>query len=425
MLRLLKNKIFFTLFSVALILLSALVFQNNNNQGINWTFPYFSGAANFERLFEWKISPSEYEVAKKLSDQEYRKYRHNETKETIISISNFYGYVLIAIASRILFPWSGDLNGIILFQIFIHVLTSLFILIKVFENSFQRYSYLFLYAANPLIIYFTTYPSYYFWTSIPSILFLIIFLQPRWRLVSIPLSVPVLLFSFMIRPTTLFLCIFIYLFAIASAAVKRDRWVFFFCLSLFAGGVTLLQGQSIRSPWHTMYVGLGAYSNNFGIDGLSDTNGYLLFHRQTGETIDTNPISGNYNNLVTRKQYDEILMRQYMHIANEYPMSLLRNAVLNTSLAFSIGYIVNKAWVNWSMIFLGLMVITLFVMTRQWVWLFSVLATSLGYTWYYPPIPAYHFGAYLLLVTGLIFSIQFTFGRKSRFGSASYPLVYK
>jgi len=48
-------------------------------------------------------------------------------------------------------------------------------------------------------------------------------------------------------------------------------------------------------PWHTIYLGIGAYQNDFGIDDLSDVRGYEYFYSRTGILIDTNAVNGNWD----------------------------------------------------------------------------------------------------------------------------------
>ena len=114
------------------IVLSIALFSNKSTQGINWTFPYFSGAANFEKIFDWKISPSDVENVKKLGNtselNNYIDYKHKRTDDLVLNTTNNYGYVLVAVASQNIFPFLGDLRGVIYFQIIIHIIISSFVI---------------------------------------------------------------------------------------------------------------------------------------------------------------------------------------------------------------------------------------------------------------------------------------------------------
>ncbi len=54
---------------------------------------------------------------------------------------------------------------------------------------------------------------------------------------------------------------------------------------------------------------------------------------------------------------------------------------------------------------LGIAVLVVLAMRKQWVVILGLCAYAAAYAWYFPPIPAYHFGAYLLLVLGLIMAV--------------------
>ena len=97
--------------------ISINLFSNKSMMSISWTFPYFSGAANFERLFDWQISPTDYDIASKLSSHDYLNYRHQKTVETISYGLNSYGYVLVALLSRLIFYWAGDVQSLSLIHI--------------------------------------------------------------------------------------------------------------------------------------------------------------------------------------------------------------------------------------------------------------------------------------------------------------------
>ncbi len=397
-----RSKAVAAFLTVALILASAAVFQNPNNQGINWTFPYFSGAANFERLFDWQISPSDYAKAVKLSGPEYRRYKHEATADTVSNAVNNYGYVLVALSSQTIFPWMGDLQGVIVLQLVVHLSVCLFLILAVFQTPLQRLGFLCLYAANPLIVYFVTFPFYYFWMFIPATALVILWFRPNWRTVSLPILTPFLLLSILIRPTTVFLCAFFYLVGWRGALGRQARRVVLVSIFGFVVGVSMIAGNSSGSPWHPIYVGLGAYSNDQGVRSLSDDEGYNFFKERTGIGIDTNAVAGNFNNPIIRKKYNDALRERYFEIVTERPFLVLRNAVANTLQGFSLGHDVGHRWVSWSSAGLGLCVLGFLVVAKQWIWIISVLSYSAGYAWFFPPIPAYHFGAYLLLVTGVI-----------------------
>lgn len=407
MMSFLKSKLFLTLFSIILMLLSVFSFQTTNTQGINWSFPYFSGAANFDHLFDWQISPSDYTIAAKLTHKQYREYKHRKTADLIPNTVNNYGYVLVALIAQKLLPSFGDVQAVIYLQILVHLGASLFLLLKVFQTNLQRYGFLFLYAANPLIVYFVTFPFYYYWTFLPSVAFVVFWFKPEWRSWSILVLTPLLLFSLLIRPTTLFLCVFFYLVGWLITKPTMDRVRMFVATIVFVSGTILIVSQTGSSPWHTMYVGFGAHSNNQEIHTLRDEEGYNYFQKRTGIIINTNAVAGNYNDPIIRRKYNESLKERYLEILIESPFLVVRNATINIVQGFSVGYIVNHQWLTFASTVLGGCVLFYLIFTRQWIWILGALSYSVGYAWFFPPIPAYHFGVYLLLVTGVVLGSEY------------------
>jgi len=411
-----KSKIFFSFFTLLLILLSTAFFSNQGWQGPNWTFPYFSGAANFERLFDWKISPSDFEQAKKLSAGDYRLYKHKRTDDLITNTVNNYGYVLVALASKIIFPFLGDVQGVVWFQMLVHVMASLFLLLFIFQTPLQRYGFLLLYVANPMIIYFTTFPFYYFWLFIPSFAFIILVMKPNWRGWCVFVAAPFLLLSLLIRPTTIFLCVFFFIVAFFFACSILEKAGCILAGSLFVAGVVFIASFSTGSPWHTIYVGIGAYKNDFGVIDLSDSRGYEYFFESSGVKISTDAINGNWNDPEIRSSYMHVLRARYFEIVKENPWPLIRNAIMNMLQVFSVGYIVDRPFLTLACTALGFMVLVFLIFTRQYIWVLAVLASAVGFAWYFPPIPAYNMAAYPLLATGGIAGLDSLWLRRKEGG---------
>jgi len=404
----LKNKFF--LFSVTILfnILSILMFKNNNIQSINWTFPYISGAANFDKLFDWKISPSDYKIAKSLTISEYKNYKHKKTKVLVDNTVNNYGYVLVALISRNLFPFKGDLNGIVLFQIIVHISISLFLILFVFNDNLERFGFLFLYSVNPLIIHFVTFPFYYFWMFIPSFLFIILIKKEAWRNTLIYIAIPLILFSLFIRPTTILLVVFFYFvaFLLAKTMLNKFRTIFAFLLLTTSFFFISSFFKSNASPWHTMYVGIGAYNNDLGINKLSDEEGFIYFQNRTGINIDTDPVNGNFSDLSIKMKYFDELKNKYISICSEYPEIIFRNALFNFFQVFSIGFIVGKPILLIPNMIIGLIIIFFLVYTKNFIYLTAIISSACSFFLYFPPIPAYNFAAYLLLTMAILNGIK-------------------
>lgn len=405
-----RSRLFVFVVALAAISVSLFLFSNPSQMSVNWTFPYFSGAANFERLFDWRISPSDYEVASRLGHDEYLEYKHQATTETVDYGLNSYGYVLIALLSRLLFFWLGDIQAVIYLQVLVHLIISFFFIYFVFRDSRSRLWFVFLYAANPLVVYFVTFPFYYFWLCLPSVCFATLLLRPLLAKVIVPFSVPLLLISLLIRPTTIFLCLLF--FAVSFKYLSKTRIsVLVPSLGLFVAGVIFMSSVNPRMPpWHTMYIGFGAYSNTFEISSLSDNEGYRYFTKKTGVSISTNPVSGNWGNVSLMKDYNNVLRTGYFQILASSPLTVLKNAALNFGQVFSLGFLDGRPMLSLLSSFAGWAFLVYLLLRGQWMWALAIFASSLSFFWYFPPIPAYNFAAYLLLACGFIASLPHSHG---------------
>jgi len=395
---------------VLLIIASTSLFSNKSTMGYNWTFPYFSGAANFENLFQWEISPSDFENVKELENtfkiENYIDYKHQKTDDTILNTVNNYGYVLVAAASRNIFPFMGDLRGVIYFQLITHTLISLIVINFILLKTWEKYFFIIFYAANPLIIYFVTFPYYYFWMFIPSFFTVVLILKEEWRNWWVWLAIPVLLFSILIRPTTLFLTVLFFVLAFLYARSKLLKVLAMSAFGLFLSGLVLVSPSSNTAPWHTVYIGVGGYPNDVGVSDLADEIGFEYFYSQTQIKIDTNAIKGNWNDPSIRQEYMDVLQRRYYEILMSSPLLLLRNAFANTLQVFSIGYIDNHPILTWASTLVGFFVLIFLIYSKQLVWILAIFASAVSFSLYFPPIPAYNFAAYLLLVCATINGIN-------------------
>lgn len=381
-------------------------FKNQSMQHISWTFPYFSGAANYETLFDWRISPTEFDKIEGMSDNAHREYRYVATEKTVQSTVNEYGYVLVALAARHLFPGLSDIQGVILLQILVHIILSLFVMGYLLESRLQRGLFFILYAINPLVLHVVTFPFYYFWTVLPSVALAIVWFKPNQRCYWVPVTTIVLLFALLIRPTTIFIALFVFAVAFmrdSSAQIRRITACFFLCFMVGAAVVYHHAGQ--RSLFHTVYIGVGAYSNPYGIS-LDDVNGFNYYKQTTGTAISTHPIQGNWGVKKVQQDYNETLKQRYLQIFHQSPMLLIRNALLNTVQAFGVGYDVQRPWSRPITVLMGVFIICLFVVTRQWIWMAAIFIYSASFTLFFPPIPAYLFGAYLLLILGISAAVE-------------------
>jgi hypothetical protein len=291
------------------------------------------------------------------------------------------------------------------FQIALHTLLSLLI-VSLLDGRLKKSLFLILYALNPLVIYYVTFPYYYFYQAIPSFALLFLVLgRPQWAggagrfhsTVFLLLCVALALVLLM-RSTTV----------AAIAAFFGLAFIWFPSRKLYVTGLvafmaTVFTGYSPseKNFWHTAYVGVGAYPNSH-VKGLSDDNGYAHFEQKTG--VPLNPsLGGNYYEAEVMARYRDISRDEFMRIVREDWSRLLRNASLNTIQGFTIGYLVGQTYaVHLMMASAGLAFFVLLLLTGQWLLTGFILLTIVTFVPYYPPIPAYMYGAYALLVVGLI-----------------------
>jgi hypothetical protein len=155
-----------------------------------------------------------------------------------------------------------------------------------------------------------------------------------------------------------------------------------------------------------MYVGIGAYNNNLGINKLSDEEGFIYFQNRTGINIDTDPVNGNYSDLSIKMKYFDELKNKYISICSEYPEIIFRNALFNFFQVFSIGFIVGKPLLLIPNMIIGLFIIFFLVYTKNFIYLTAIISSACSFFLYFPPIPAYNFAAYLLLTMAILNGIK-------------------
>jgi hypothetical protein len=206
-------------------------------------------------------------------------------------------------------------------------------------------------------------------------------------------------------------------FALAFLWLPARR-VYFVGLAVFALIAVTGYSPSQKNFWHTAYIGIGAYPNVY-MQGLSDNNGYALFERQTGVPLDAS-LGGNYYDGKVMSRYREISRVEFLTILrSDWPV-LMRNAVMNTLQGFTIGYLVGRpSVVHFALAAAGLVVLVLLALSRQYVLAALIILSNATFTLYYPPIPAYMYGAYALLAMGVLgvvdhFRQRFSIGHPER-----------
>jgi len=390
--------LYFILLSISIIALN--IFEKNQMQSANCTSAYLSGAANWSFQEGWNVDATEMGYFNTLNAEEKMNYRFKESNETISYNYNAIGLMYIDLLSRTLFFWQGDLQSLVTLQQVFHLLFSFFVLLLLPSLRKKIFFFLF-YTVNPLILYLVDFPYYYFWQIVPTGVLLIYIIRDKH--INNLIYFLAILFSLIviIRPSTLF----IVLFVLAYIAYKERVYLKgFISLLLFFILMFILKPNSVNQPWHTMYIGVGAYSNEYNIT-LSDSDGFKKFEEERGKII-----LGCSTNLTDNDLYEEyisdFIKQEYFKILNHSPELLIKNALLNIMQSYGFGHKANNKWINYSSSLLGIVLVLLLLYYKEYLLFLVIGISSISFSPYYPPIAAYMFGSYILIVYAWMISIQ-------------------
>jgi len=384
-----------------LIVLACVLFNTDRTQSAVWYGPYLSAAANVE-WGDFRYDLQETIAFKDLEPAEREAYRFQRSEDLIPYRNNAVGYVYVVAAAKALFGWLPDLRAVEALQITLHTLFCTWIIFRL-RSPAAKVLFLVLYALNPVVIYYVTFPFYYFAQAIPSFALLLLMIRDEESQTR-PLVTTLLLVSaavllgvvFLARPSTIGAIAAFFLLAVAR---PRLRWPAVGAVLLFLMVVVTGRVASPHGPWHTAYIGIGAYPNEY-VPAFNDNVGYALYRDKTGAELNAS-LGGNL--------YDDDVLTEYVALARQEYLSILerdwprfvRNVVLNTLQGFSIGYMAGQPyWLHGLVALSGLVVIVLLLWSGQYV-LFGLIGLTIGtFVPFSPPIPAYMYGAYALLVFG-------------------------
>ena len=378
---------------------SIALFNNPDLQAANWTYPYFSGAAHLDGSLEWRYSGSGYDRFRGLTNAAMRKYDFAaEPADSLRPYDwNSKGYLLVAWAAKEMAPWLSYINAVVALQCLAHIAITLAVA-GLFPRFWQRLLFVAAYGANPLVIHVVTFAMYYFWQVVPAFV-LLLWLGGKARgPAGIILGHLAMLGAYMIRPTVILLVAYVAVAGLVLAE-RRHRLPHAAAAALLLLGIIL--GRQSRDPWHTMYVGLGAYPNSH-VPELSDNTAFDRFQERTGVAIDTDLSDGNFYDPGTKRLYNGIIRQEYLSTVADDPGLFTTNAAANIYQSFSAGHVVGNVRANAASVVIGAVVIAGLVVTAQWIVLGAVLAYAAAYAWFFPPIPIYMFGSYLLIVFGCV-----------------------
>lgn len=357
-----------------------------------WVGPYLSAAINFDwSEFALYVNWDDIKDFSKLSASGLFEYSFSKTSDLVLYDYLAKGLVLILIFAKKIFFWQGDLEALQSLQYIVHIFLSLFIL-SLLEKKYQRVLFFVFYAINPIVLYFVNYPFYYFWQVIPSVIFIYWYFNQNKTKNIIFISSFIFALIYITRPTVLFLIILFYILYSVKDSYKKGA----LGLGLFLVLINLAPNLSI-GPWHTMYVGVGAYENKYKIK-LSDEEGYKYYKEQTGRGVN----SGNIMVSDIKEDYYKVLKKRYFEILEESPMMIIKHLVLNVAQSYSIGYKVGNPKIIYTSAFIGIIMMLLLLYTKQYILFLAIGFTGGSFTPYYPPIGAYMYGSYILIVIGFI-----------------------
>lgn len=403
-------------FAALAIVLSAATwgFRSDRAMSAVWYGPYLSAAVNLKWGGPFLYSLEETKAFRELSHDERLQYRFHVTDPVQTYNHNPIGYAyFIALAKKVFF-WLPDVPAVQAMQALLHVLLCLGVTTAL-PSIGKRTGFLLLYALNPLVLYYVTFPFYYFLQAIPSFALVALLVRgkngyrglDRSAVILFVLLGAILGLVVLTRPTTIFAAV-----ASLVLVIRRVRPLPWVAAAIAAFLLVTITGHSPsqKNVWHTAYIGIGAYSNTY-MKGLSDDNGYHLYESVTGDPLVAS-LGGNYYDPDTMERYIQITRAEYLRILRADSWLLLRNAVTNTAQGFSIGYLVDAPLpVNYAIAISGFLVALFLVIGQQFIIVFLVLLTIGGFSPIYPPIPAYMYGAYLLLVIGALDAVAKLMGR--------------
>ncbi len=401
-------------YGISIILMVAALWWSfyqwrSQRMSTNWTGPFLSAAQHLQPgTGTFLIDQTDVKHFMQLDDVK-REDAYEFRQSPIPQEFNYHpiGYAYFIKAATLIFPYMGDQLAIILLQCLVHVVLCLCVLLQN-QLSFRfRILFLVLYALNPLVLRFVTFNLYYFWQIIPSFWLLFIGLKIKDRIgwAILLLALP---FVFLARSTTAFVIVA----SLVAFVWYKSRVGGLVYSALFIGIVLWLYVPNQKNPWHTFYAGVGGFANPYGIS-LSDDDAYALYQKHTGVPLSSS-VGGNFYDPAVQEKYTAITRQEYLAVLHNSPFLLLKNAVVYFFASFGPGYM-NKApdWINYFVSVIGLAFFLILLFHRK-ILILAYLILGVGsFVFYYPPIQAYMYGNFLLLVWGLIEVTLYYFPKRS------------
>lgn len=388
-----------------IILLTAILFQLAFTSKPQGALSYYLSAAQNFSIFEQQLcinynEVSEYEATINKSNQSITKdslvyvFRDStcvkdESKQARgVGYAVSKGYLLLLRIAQKVNPDLGGLFLALFLSIVTHTLTSL-LLINNSENSTQKNLIVILYAMNPIILYYNTFPYHYTFLSLAAAVTVwykgakkstinqIIFLSAWTWLVAV-------------RPTLLLVTL---IFIIVNIRSKRLGMA----LALLIAPLFFSTFIGVKNgiPWHSMLVGQSAWSIPW--QKVSDDFATDEIAKRIGMEKQSEPIVLE----IGKVQYLSVAEKIWTDKWRSEPISQIIKPILNTISGFSYGYVNSSEILTWSSIPIGAIILyTLIIYKRYWL-IGIVLFSQITISPYFPLVTPYN----LFAITLLLFEI--------------------
>lgn len=406
-----KGRNIYLLWILAALIFMASLFLLLPQKGMSpvWSVPYFSGAKEWTFSGGWLFQPLEVDAYKQLKGWEIYLYSFDRfSRETLIQYGlNSSGYLYLVILSQMLFPFLGPVGSIVLLQILTHGVIVV-IVYRLLPSSFAKQLFLIGYGANPVILYFVVYPFYYFWQVIPSFVFLVYYFSRRSKErqgLFLNICLALLLFAGLVVRNTTILVVAATICLLFRYSMKQALWVHVSVL-LLGGLIWIKYFEHVQGygPWHNAFIGFAGYPNQIeGLEIMNDDTGYAWYIKYSGKQIDAS-IEGNFTtDLTATKHYYAYMKDSFLDLVKRHPIQFFRNLSLNFLQGFSVGYIGKAGFAGHLFsALIGAFVLGFLIMRRAWIPIGIIALSHITYSVYYPPIPAYMYGSYLLIICLLL-----------------------
>ena len=392
----------------ALVIAAACVVCNSpSQQAPLWTVPYLSGAANIRAGGGWLYDAAAVGPFTALAPEARAGVRF-ERRPVGDLVENHYNapfFVFVVLVARWLFFPFGDLAAVELLQCAVHIGMSLAV-ISLLGTPRRQLLFLVFYALNPLVLWYVTFPYYYFWQVVPAFILLLYLMREGQRGgAAASLAGFALAGSFLLRPSTLPLVCLAGVVVVVRSGKRAWLWLGIGALGPFM----LLQiwgFQGTRSGfWHTAYVGIAAYPNQM-VHGLSDVSGWREFRDQAGLRGRVNGLAQIFEDEGLAARYSAWCRERVLTFVRRWPLLAVRNGALNLMASFGLGYFVGLPAVTAVSIGFGAAFLATLMLRRMYLMAVAIGFSAAGFAAVYPPIPAYMFGGYLLIFTAAVVLID-------------------